>query len=73
MAHGSTPASLSFQPPSANSSDDAIRLNDADLVQMLIASGIDLTIRDGQWHGTPLEWANALCHPDLAAIIERAT
>ena len=60
-------------PESTTSLHDAIRLNDADLVRMLVAAGADLTIRDGQWRGTPLDWANALCHPDLAEIIKLAT
>ncbi|MDQ3657893.1 MAG: GNAT family N-acetyltransferase [Chloroflexota bacterium] len=51
---------------------DAVCGNDPELVQMLIAAGADLTIRDSQWHGRPLEWANALGHPDLAELIEQA-
>lgn len=51
---------------------DAICGNDPDLVRMLLTAGADLTIRDSQWHGRPLEWANALGHPDLAAMIEGA-
>ena len=51
---------------------EAIRRNDADLARLLIAAGADLTIRDAQWHGRPLDWANALGRPELAAIIQRA-
>lgn len=51
---------------------DAIRLNDRELVETLLAAGADLTIRDSQWHGRPLDWANALDRPRLAALIERA-
>jgi ankyrin repeat protein len=51
---------------------DAIRLNDRELVERLLAAGADLTIRDSQWHGRPLDWANALNRPRLAALIERA-
>jgi ribosomal protein S18 acetylase RimI-like enzyme/ankyrin repeat protein len=51
---------------------DAIRLNDRELVERLLAAGADLTIRDSQWHGRPLDWANALNRPRFAALIERA-
>lgn len=51
---------------------DAVCGNDPELVRMLLAAGADLTIRDSQWHGRPLEWANALGHPDLAAMIQQA-
>ncbi|MBA3377262.1 MAG: GNAT family N-acetyltransferase [Chloroflexia bacterium] len=51
---------------------DAVRANDQDLVERLIAAGADLTLRDAQWHGRPLEWANALGHSDLAKLIQEA-
>ena len=51
---------------------DAVDANDAELVRLLLAAGVDLTIRDAQWHGRPLEWANALGHPDLAKLIQAA-
>jgi ankyrin repeat protein len=60
-------------PESTTSLHDAIRLNDHDLVEALLAAGADLTTRDSQWQGRPLDWANALGHSRLAALIERAT
>ncbi len=51
---------------------DAVCENDSALVRMLLAAGADLTIRDSQWQGRPLEWANALGHPDLAELIQAA-
>ncbi len=51
---------------------DAVCDHDRGLVQMLLDAGADLTIRDSQWRGRPLDWANALGHPDLAALIEAA-
>jgi ankyrin repeat protein len=51
---------------------EAIRGNHPDLARMLIAAGADLSIRDTQWHGRPLDWANALGRPEVAAIIQRA-
>ena len=51
---------------------DAVRENDAALARMLLGAGADLTIRDSQWQGRPLEWANALGRPDLAGLIREA-
>jgi len=51
---------------------EAVRLGDEALVRMLVAAGADLTVRDVHWRGRPLEWANALGRPHLAALIERA-
>ncbi len=51
---------------------EAICGNDPELVGMLLAAGADLTIRDAQWHGRPLDWANALGHPGLADLIQQA-
>ncbi len=59
-------------PESTTPLHDAIRLNDRELVEMLLAAGADLTIRDSQWNGRPLDWARALDRPRLAALIERA-
>lgn len=59
-------------PESTTPLHDAIRLNDRDLVQALLAAGADLTIRDSQWHGRPLDWATTLGRPALAALIEHA-
>ncbi len=51
---------------------DAVCGNDPELVRMLLTAGADHTIRDSQWHGRPLDWANTLGHPDLASMIEKA-
>lgn len=59
-------------PESRTPLHDAVCGNDPELVMMLLAAGADLTIRDSQWHGRPLEWANALGHPNLAELIKGA-
>jgi ankyrin repeat protein len=59
-------------PESLTPLHEAIQRNDEPLVRMLVAAGADLAIRDPQWKSRPLEWANALGRPQLAAIIERA-
>lgn len=61
IAHGDI-ARLDRQwgPEATTPLHDAVRANDQDLVERLIAAGADLTLRDAQWHGRPLEWANAL-------------
>ena len=59
-------------PESLTPLHEAIQRNDEPLVRMLVAAGADLAIRDTQWQGRPLDWANALGRPHLAAIIERA-
>lgn len=51
---------------------DAVCENDPALVRMLLAAGADLSIRDSQWQGRPLEWAHALGHPDLGELIQAA-
>lgn len=51
---------------------EAIRLNDRDLAEMLIAAGANTQIRDAHWGSRPLEWANAMGRHDLADLIRRA-
>jgi ribosomal protein S18 acetylase RimI-like enzyme len=63
---------IQLGPESTAPMHEAVRNGDTELVQALIAAGADLTLRDAQWHGRPLDWANALGHPDLAARIEGA-
>jgi len=61
-------------PESRTPLHDAVCKNDPELDhrRQVGVAGADLTIRDSQWHGRPLEWANALGHPDLAAMIQQA-
>lgn len=51
---------------------EAVRAEDEALVRMLLTAGADLTLQDGRWQARPLDWANALGHPALAAIILEA-
>jgi ankyrin repeat protein len=48
----------------------AIERNDAALAHLLLEAGADVTVRDGQHGGTPLDWARALGRPKLAALID---
>jgi hypothetical protein len=34
-----------------------------------LARGADRTVRDGTWNGTPLDWAEHLGRPELAAVL----
>jgi ribosomal protein S18 acetylase RimI-like enzyme len=52
---------------------EAIRLNDGSLVELLLDAGASLELRDNQWHSRPIDWARALGHQHLAALIESAT
>ena len=44
----------------------AVANGHADVVDTLLARGADLTIRDGRWQGTPLEWADHCNQPAIA-------
>jgi ribosomal protein S18 acetylase RimI-like enzyme len=48
----------------------AIERNDAAQARLLLEAGANVTVRDGQHGGTPLDWARALGRPELAALIE---
>lgn len=48
---------------------DAIERDDVELARRLIAAGADITARDRQYHGTPLDWARTLNRPEIAALL----
>jgi ribosomal protein S18 acetylase RimI-like enzyme len=48
---------------------EAVRRNDRELVAALLKAGADLEARDATWHARPVEWAEALGRPELAAMI----
>jgi ribosomal protein S18 acetylase RimI-like enzyme len=49
----------------------AVEWNDEDLVGVALRHGADRSVRDGMWHGTPLDWARHLDRPRLAALLEQ--
>ena len=50
----------------------AIERDDVILAELLIAAGADLAARDTQFRATPLEWAEYLDRPEMAAMIRSA-
>lgn len=52
----------------------AVERDDEALLRLLLAGSPDLGARDGVYHGTPLDWAEHLGRPGLAALLrERAS
>ena len=59
-------------PDQATPMHEAVRRNDANLLNALLGAGANLGIRDATWKSRPLEWAIALGRPEMEAIIRRA-
>jgi hypothetical protein len=50
----------------------AVEWDDEALLRVALAHGVDPTVRDGMWNGTPLDWAEHLGRERLAEVL-RAT
>jgi hypothetical protein len=50
----------------------AAACGDLEIVQLLVAHGADLTIKDSVFGGTPLEWARQFGHGDIATYLGTA-
>jgi GNAT superfamily N-acetyltransferase len=44
--------------------------NDIELARLVLSAKPDLTLRDRQYNGTPLNWAEVLGRPEIAALIQ---
>lgn len=51
----------------------AVRRDDPVLVELLLAAGASLSVRDAQFQATPLEWAEHLGREEIARIIRRSS
>jgi GNAT superfamily N-acetyltransferase len=50
----------------------AVGADDERLVAVALAHGAELSVRDGEWNATPLQWAEHLERPGLAALLREA-
>jgi ribosomal protein S18 acetylase RimI-like enzyme len=48
---------------------EAVEWDDERLARVALARGADRTVRDGTWNSTPLDWAEHLGRPKLAALL----
>jgi len=48
---------------------DAVERDDIELARHLIAAGADTTVRDRQYHSTPLDWARTLNRPAIVELL----
>lgn len=55
--------------PHATALHHAVDSGSLDAVKVLAEAGADLTVRDRVYHGTPLEWAEHLERPTIAAYL----
>jgi hypothetical protein len=51
----------------------AAQADDADLARVLLAVGADPSVRDGRFHGTPLDWARHFGNDGVAAVLAPVT
>ncbi|MGJ6980637.1 GNAT family N-acetyltransferase [Aestuariimicrobium soli] len=63
---------LITQPWDARPLHHAVEAGHEGLVRLLLEAGADLTATDSQFGGTPLGWAEATGHPELAVLIREA-
>jgi hypothetical protein len=49
---------------------EAVNRNDPALAKLLLAAQPDLSLKDTQFHGTPLGWARHMGRTEMVALIE---
>jgi hypothetical protein len=65
-------ASAPVEPRGGTLMHVAVEWDDEALLRVALAHGVDPTVRDGVWNGTPLDWAEHLGRERLAEVL-RAT
>jgi GNAT superfamily N-acetyltransferase len=64
-------ASAPVEPRGGTLMHVAVEWDDEALLRVALDHGADPTIRDGTWHGTPLEWAEHLGRARLAQVLRQ--
>jgi ribosomal protein S18 acetylase RimI-like enzyme len=62
-------ASVPVEPRGGTLLHVAVEWDDEALLRVALAHGADRTVRDGMWHGTPLDWAEQLGRRRLAEVL----
>jgi GNAT superfamily N-acetyltransferase len=73
LMHDPAAVSARIAPQGTTPLHEAVQRDDRALAKHLIFAGADLSLTDDRYRATPLDWARALDHDEIAAMIEVAT